>query len=1285
MARTQQARSEPASQPPLFFLSHSGDESEAAKTLAAALRGAGVEVWLDVDRLRPGDRWQHEIGTALQSAQAFLLYVGRTAVDRWVDFEVQIALDRAAKDRRFRLIPVLGPGADPAALPDFVKLFQWIDLRSSPIPAPETLRALLSGQAPSTSEAVPVLLPERPPFRGLLTFDVEDAVVFFGRERETEDLLKLLGRTPFLLVIGDSGCGKSSLVRAGLVPALLRGRFHDGRAWMRDWCVAITRPGNDPFGELAESLPDLAGGTGDRPAQVHRNRKLLAEGSDGLRDIVAGTVRSGARSLLVIDQFEELFIHMPEAAGRRRYIDSLLRAGNLAGSRPVHVVATLRADFFARCWESPELLERVRECSYVTPRLPAERLRELIERPLAMAGAQAEPGLVQTLLDDVGDQPGNLALLEHALDQLWQQPRHTGGTRWITHEAYQAFGRLDGALRHHANGAMERLPGEAERALARRFFVDLTQLGEGTEDTRRRVRIEELIAAAPDRNQAIGLLERLASERLILTGDQHAEVVHEALIRSWTELRQWIDADRDFLRRERRFLEDAKEWERLARDPEALLRGARLQEAEAWLADAPREVPPLILRLIVASGEARSREEAAREQHRQAELSRLRRTRTVAAVAAGVFIALTLVASYFWQSAQKATRTALARGLAAQAQLIEFNRPEALETRARLAAESLRRQALPENERAVRAALALLGKPVARLPHEEPLQLAAFTPDSQRLSSLDLNNVLREWEVRSGRKIHEITLFWDWVQAAALNRPAQRLVNSNDNQEVRVWSTATWQEIAKKRYEREVRSVALSPDGARIANGGDNGTVSIWEVETGQEIARFEHGGQVRTVAFSPDGSQGVSGGDDGTAKIWDVATGREIVRFHHPKPVTSAVFSPDGRRVASGGATVQIWEVATGREIAQAGTGKVLQSLAFSSDGQRLLGGSRDGTARVWEAGTGRELARVEHSTGVGAVGVSPDGKWLASGSDDGDLRIWEVVPELKRKLTSVELFHAAFSPDGTQIAGLVADNTVRVWQTATGRELGRFRELQQDYRFGWIAFRSEDRWTLGDVMSEATTWEMSTGRASSLAEESASGTAIAYSRDGKLSAVGTGHINPSLRLWDLATNRQIAEVEHRGRINALAFSPDGKRLASGTNTGTLRVWDVAKAKPVVQIEQWQAIKTAAFSPDGRQVVVGLYPLERKSEARVWDWASRKEIARVELDAEIDAVAFSPDSRQLAVVSGGAVSFHAIGAEELLRQICQRLWDNFSRAEWERYLPGEPYQRTCPDLPDGE
>lgn len=1306
---------------PLLFLSHAGEESEAARALAVALRGAGVEVWLDVERLKPGDRWQHEIGAALRGSHALILYVGRAGVARWVDFEVQIALDRAAKDSDFRLIPVLGPGADPAALPDFVKLFHWLDLREDAHSAPEKLKELLTGVLNRPAERIAVLPPDRPPFRGLLHFDVEDAVVFFGRERETEELLRLLGKDSFLLVVGDSGCGKSSIVRAGLVPALLRGRFHDGRAWVSHWRIAITRPGNDPFAELAESLPDLASEVSDRPGRIHANRRLLAEGTEGLRDIIAGSVAPNSRTLLVVDQFEELFTLTPDATIRRRYIDSLLQAAKFEGSRPVQVVVTLRADFFGRCWESSDLLDRVRKNQYLTPRLSTGRLRELIERPLAMADAEAEPGLIETMLGDVGDEPGNLALLEHALDQLWQKRQGGGEELRITHEAYESLGRLSGALRTHANAAMKRLKGDKEKALARRFFVDLTQLGEGTQDTRRRVKIEELTATAGDLEKAIEVLEKLASERLITTGDNHAEVAHEELIRSWPELRSWIDADRHFMRRERRFLEDAKEWRRLGKDPEALLRGARLVEAEAWLASSSREVPALVRQLVEESATKRKREEDERESHRQAEVVRLRKSRALVAVAAAIFIILALTLAYFWWSARKANRMSLARSLAAQAQLLEIKNPELLESQARLAAESLRRQWTHESERSVRRSVELLARPVTQLEQGDAVISVSFSSNGLWAVSGSRDNTARVWDLATEREISRVA-HESWVNSVAFSPDGKWIVSGSDDETASVWEAATGKEITRFQDESSIKAVAFSPAGNLVGSGSDNGTVRIWKASTGEEILRLDTQGVIHSVAFSADGKWLASAGDDEGVHVWDTTTGEEIAWLAQEISVYSIAFSPNGRWLASGDDdAIRLWEVPTGEEVASIEQEGTAFSVAFSPDGRWLVSGGVDNTVRVREAATGEEIARLEHEDSVTSVAISPDGTRFMSGSLDGTVRVWEAPPRVRlaldrdfsnqytsvaspdmkriatsnykiliiweaakgRLVTHFEHGHGvnpslAFSYDGQRIITGGWDGTARIWDVETGREIAR---VEHGSPVGPVALSPDGHWAASGTRGhlgrhfETRIWDVTTKKEIARFRHQRSIRSLSLSAEGKIFILEM--IDKTVRAYDLASRSEVVRLEHQDLVLSVGFSPEGKQVASGSRDGGLRVWDIATKEEIVRWDHGSPVSFLTFSPDGMQLASG-----GSDEVRVWDIRTGKENARIELSGPINTVAFSLDSRWLYIASRNSVSRHALRPEDILEQICSRLWRNFTQEEWQRYLPGEPYRKTCPNLP---
>jgi len=480
----------------LIFLSHSGADTQAAKELAGLLRQGGVDVWLDVERLAAGDVWMDALEAALVSAKHLIVYIGPSGVRNWVGREVRFALDRSTQDRSFRLVPVLGPGADAEALPLFLKQHQWLDLRD-PIVLPQELKRLLQSVTRLEPREISLLAPNQSPFRGLFAFEEEDALLFYGRDKETDQLVKKLALDRFLAVVGDSGSGKSSLVKAGLIPALHGGRLALATGETASWKVCVARPG-DPFRELAESLAQLDSGlsAADSTAFVAEAKRQMATGTEGLRNAIAGLrIRRATRVLVVIDQFEELFTTGAGKDEQLRYIDTLLAAVPTETDHRVHVVITLRADFYSQCWVHPDLPKRIAANQFAVQRMDRAQLREAIQKPLALAGIRTEPGLVDTLLNEVGDEPGNLPLLEHALENLWE--KRAAGV--ITNAAYENIGRLKGSLRNYADHAYETLGNEKRRAIARKILVRLTQLGEGSQDTRRRTTKTELLAAAGGR------------------------------------------------------------------------------------------------------------------------------------------------------------------------------------------------------------------------------------------------------------------------------------------------------------------------------------------------------------------------------------------------------------------------------------------------------------------------------------------------------------------------------------------------------------------------------------------------------------------------------------------------------------------------------------------------------------------------------------------------------------------------------------------------------------------
>src|SRR5258708_6848443 len=421
-------------------------------------------------------------------------------------------------------------------------------------------------------------------------------------------------------MVDNAGSGKSSVVRAGLIPALEEGRFQHEGLPVEQWRVAVFRPSGAPFDYLADVLPSQLApelSLKERTEFIADCRNKLPSGGDTLRNAISALASAmpekteSTHILLVADQFEEIFTLTSNRQIRDRYIDALLAASRLDSAVPVHLVLALRADFYAHCLEHAELSRCLETSLYNVPRMTQEQLRETIEKRLALAAARAEPGLIDSLLEDVGAEPGDLALLEHALGQLWEKCGGPGCT--LTNRAYAEIGRLRGALGRHADEVYAGLGDEEQKQLAQKIFLELVQLGEGgnVQDTRRRVAKPELRALGEPEEVEL-LLGRLASSRLISTGREveqtFVEVSHEALIREWPALREWLNQNREELGLQRRLQQAAEEWNGLNRDAGALLRGGRVAQGEEWMARTPG-VPPLLRDFLPASIAARDEAE----------------------------------------------------------------------------------------------------------------------------------------------------------------------------------------------------------------------------------------------------------------------------------------------------------------------------------------------------------------------------------------------------------------------------------------------------------------------------------------------------------------------------------------------------------------------------------------------------------------------------------------------------------------------------------------------------
>lgn len=491
------------------FLSHNSREKPVVERIATKLAAANLRPWLDTWCLTPGGNWQQELAAGLRASAACAVFVGPSDAGDWEREEMSLALNRAATNRAFRIFLVLLPGLpepfDVNTLSPFLSTRTWVDFRKG-FESTRQFQALVnavkgvpSGQ-PEAAPATGVC-----PYRGLQIFDEQHAEFFFGRDADIQRLVEKLKGTRFVIVLGASGSGKSSLVRAGLLPALRNGALPGSHIWP----IHVLTPGDLPLTRLAvelvrsgaaSSVPDML----DRLAVDQRALHLAAA-------LAIHGQPEDARQLWVVDQFEEVFTQCGDDDERRSFLENLLYASAIPGGSCV-VVLTMRADFYARCASYPELAARVASHQVLVSPMDIDAVRQAIVAPADRVGLEFEEGLVDTILDAVMRQPGSLPLLEHALLELWQRRRG----RMLTLEAYRESGGVDGAIARRADATYDGFTPD-QQAVARRIMLRLTQVGDGTGDTRRRARIAELATAAAETETVEQVVRALADARLLTT------------------------------------------------------------------------------------------------------------------------------------------------------------------------------------------------------------------------------------------------------------------------------------------------------------------------------------------------------------------------------------------------------------------------------------------------------------------------------------------------------------------------------------------------------------------------------------------------------------------------------------------------------------------------------------------------------------------------------------------------------------------------------------------------
>jgi serine/threonine protein kinase/WD40 repeat protein len=1044
------------------YLAYNRTDEAIVHHLTDLLSRAGLKPCAATFPVPSGVDRRTDLRGKLQNSRACAVLVGESGAGDWEREEMVLAREQAASRQDFSLVPVLLPGLpepfDPTMLPPFLAARRWVDLRPGIDEAALQVLAREVGGAPISREAV--TLDDSPPYRGLQTFDEEHARFFFGREADIQRLVERLKASRFLTILGPSGSGKSSLARAGLVPAIRAGALPGSDRWE----IALLRPGPEPLEVLSAELfrwnatgsaKVLSRQMAEDHRTLHRAASVVLTGRPPTDQIV-----------LLIDQFEEVFTLCRDERERKSFLSNLLYAASAPGGRSV-VVLTMRADFYPRCAAYPDLAQLAASEQFLVGPMSEDGVRRAIEQPARLVGLSFDRGLVDTILRDVGSQPATLPLLEHALFELWVQRR--GGR--LTLQAYRQVGGVEGAIARRAEAIYKELDTNRQ-AIVRSVMLRLTQPGEGTEDTRRRAMVDEL-ATVPDQALAVeAVVEELVRARLLTLsaaergGERWVDVSHEALIRAWPRLRGWIEEDRAGLRLHRRLTEAAHEWDAMGRDESLVYRGARLAEALEWRSRDGHRLNELERAFLDAGEQLADREQREAEERRQKELEAARRIAAarrfrvvagilaVAVVASGIATVIALRARTAANTARQQSEAAATTADRARQQSEEA----ALKARAFLALQTDPRTA------AVLAAVAARAKP--------GIDARGVLPATRSL--------VRSFGI--GQQIESLP-------SAALNRDGTRIMAIGPDGSFALWDVNSGKRLAYLPGGKDrTLTGTFDPAGSHVATGGTDGRVRVWDAAKGRLLKSIQTGSSVQTLAFSAEGAQLIAGGPTNPGSVIDWVRGTKTLNrlvkviLHQQQPPFGVAFGPSGLILeldaTTGGAIYGIQSDGIVGSFPVTNEPPVY-SASFSPGG-RLLAVADSGGVRLLRTSVVllEEASTVTEGGPVVGLGWSPDGSLLVTAGLDGTAVVYDV--ESRAVLQNIHIgtpvLDAVFSPDAGRVVVAGADGTARIFDVSSGKQLSTVRDPDGELLLyaGLFNFHGESRIVTQDAAGTVRVWDM-------------------------------------------------------------------------------------------------------------------------------------------------------------------------------------------------------------------
>jgi WD40 repeat protein len=1053
------------------------------------------------------------------------------------------------------------------------------------------------------------------PFVGLRPFESDESLLFFGRQEQTVELLERLNRNHFVAVTGSSGSGKSSILKAGLIPRLKAGYLvNDSDKWV----ICSMKPGQSPVCNLADAILAQLNDAKNFTA-TGIQEKINEKGVDAITDVLK-LWNNDTNFFLLVDQFEELFRFSMDNADTTKkdeaidFVNILLELSNQI-DLSIYVVITMRSDFIGDCAQFYGLPEAMNQSQYIVPKLNRIQLETAIEGPVRLYNEKINPALTARLLNDAQTIKDELPLLQHALMRIWNYEKSKDVNGELSVEDYESIGGLEKALSNHADEALSGMS-EQELILTKKIFQALTAIDVNGRKIRRPARLSELEAiTGADRGKLLSIINRFIEDNrsfLIInksenTNDLLIDISHESLIRQWGKLSAWVDEEAESGRMLIRLSESATLYKENKKD---LLTGNELQQILQWY-HSIKPVKAWALRYSTDFDNNIQYLQQSEQQQKKQHQKKIRNRRLL--VSALIFIIIIiagfafityknyvsnkkeLVLNYWRNGQSKRAENNVLDGLHLLAEAIAIN-----------------------NDKELRKTLLVDGQaylPVTCLknifPQKDVIYNIVFSPDGKNILIAGNDGSARMIDKTTGGHISKDMQHQSPVNTAIFSKDGKLILTAGNDKTARIWYAVTGKQLHVFNHNDEVTSAVFSPDEKLILTASLN-NVQTWDIATGKKLDSFLFDSPVKTAAFSHDGEKILIACNDIIPHIIQLSNKKEIHFFdssgNDGSIIYNAVFSHDGKKIITINTNnvVDVWD-STGKKITSLKHDARITDAVFSPDDKWILTACDDKLARLWDVVSETQIGTaMKHEGPVYAVAFSPDGKQVITGGADKTIKLWDVGEMLKPKEIIFKsngiVNSAVFNANGNKIAAAGYDSTVHIFD-ANGIQTNSFKHSS------WIkaiSFNSDGtKILITGNDSTIVISDVATGKELQALKTNSDVNSAAFNNDGNQIVIATKDL--FVRTWNFTDKNPhlIDSFNYPADINSIAFTKNGKTLLIASDDSAAHILDAISGKLLESFNHDDAVESAVFSPDEKIVLTGSFD----KTARVWDVTTAKQI----------------------------------------------------------------------------